>query len=88
MMMQEGFLMSTIGTVLTVILMILTVVLAVIILMQSKRSAGLGAVSGNSGADSFWSKNKGNSMEGKLEKYTKILGAAFMIIAFIVNLVG
>ena len=80
--------MSTIGTVLTVILVLLTVVLATIILMQSKRSAGLGAVSGTSGADSFWSKNKSNSVEGKLERYTKILGAAFMIIAFIVNLVG
>ena len=80
--------MSTIGTVLTVILIVLTVILATIILMQSKRSAGLGAVSGTSSADSFWSKNKGNSMEGQLEKYTKILGAAFMIIAFIVNLVG
>lgn len=81
--------MSTIGTVLTVVLIVLTVVLAVIVLMQSKRSAGLGAVSGgNGGADSFWSKNKANSMEGKLERYTKILGAAFMIIAFIVNLVG
>ena len=80
--------MSTIGTVLTVALIVLTVVLAVIILLQSKRSAGLGAVGGGSGADSFWSKNKGNSVEGKLENYTKILGAAFMIIAFIVNLVG
>ena len=80
--------MSTIGTVLTVILIVLTVVLAGIILLQSKRSAGLGAVSGTSSADSFWSKNKGNSMEGQLEKYTKILGAAFMISAFIVNLVG
>lgn len=80
--------MSTIGTVLTVVLIILTAVLAAIILMQSKRSAGLGAVSGGTGGDSFWSKNKGNSMEGQLEKYTKILGAAFMIIAFIVNLVG
>ena len=80
--------MSTIGTVLTVILVLLTVVLATIILLQSKRSAGLGAVSGNSSADSFWSKNKSNSVEGKLERYTKILGAAFMIIAFIVNLVG
>ena len=80
--------MSTIGTVLTVILVLLTVVLAGIILLQSKRSAGRGAVSGNSSADSFWSKNKSNSVEGKLEKYTKILGAAFMIIAFIVNLVG
>ncbi|MBR6541848.1 MAG: preprotein translocase subunit SecG [Anaerotignum sp.] len=88
MMIQEVFHMSTIGTVLTVALIALTVVLATIILMQSKRSAGLGAVSGNSSADSFWSKNKSNSVEGKLERYTKILGAAFMIIAFIVNLVG
>ena len=80
--------MSTIGTVLTVALIVVSVVLAVIIRLQSKRSAGLGAVSGNSSADSFWSKNKGNSVEGKLENYTKILGAAFMIIAFIVNLVG
>lgn len=87
-MIQEVFCMSTIGTVLTVILIVLAVVLATIILMQSKRSAGLGAVSGNSNTDSFWSKNKGNSVEGQMEKYTKILGAAFMIIAFIVNLVG
>ena len=80
--------MSTIGTVLTVVLMILAVVLAAIILMQSKRSAGLGAIGGSSSGDSYWSKNKGNSMEGALEKYTKIGGALFMIIAFIVNLVG
>ena len=79
--------MSTIGTVLTVALIVLTVILAVIILLQSKRSAGLGAVSGSS-TDTFWSKNKANSMEGKLEKYTKILGALFMIIAFVINLVG
>lgn len=79
--------MSTIGTVLTVVLLVLAVLLAAIILMQSKRSAGLGAVSGSSG-DSYWSKNKGNSMEGALEKYTKIGGALFMIIAFIINLVG
>jgi len=79
--------MSTIGIVLTVVLMILAVILAAIILMQSKRSAGLGAVSGASN-DTYWSKNKGNSVEGALEKYTKIGGALFMIIAFIVNLVG
>ena len=79
--------MSTIGMVLTVVLMILAVVLAAIILMQSKRSAGLGAVRGIS-SDSYWSKNKRNSVEGALEKYTKIGGALFMIIAFIVNLVG
>ena len=76
--------MSTIGMVLTVILMILAVILAAIILMQS---AGLGAVSGNS-SDTYWSKNKGNSVEGALERYTKIGGALFMILALIINLVG
>ena len=80
--------MSTIGMVLTGILMIIAVVLSAIILLQSKRSAGMGAVGGASNNDSYWSKNKSNSMEGALEKYTKIGGALFMIIAFIINLVG
>ena len=79
--------MSTIGSVFTFILMSLAVILAAIILMQSKRSAGLGAVSGNS-SDTYWSKNKGNSVEGALERYTKIGGALFMILALIINLVG
>ena len=69
------------------LLVILAVILAAIILMQSKRSAGLGAVSGNS-SDTYWSKNKGNSVEGALERYTKIGGALFMILALIINLVG
>ena len=38
--------MSTIGMVLTVVLLLLAVVLSIIILMQSKRSAGLGAIGG------------------------------------------
>ena len=80
--------MSTIGTVLTVVLMVIAVALAAIVLLQSKRSAGLGAVNGTNSGDTYWSKNKGNSVEGTLEKYTKIGGALFMIIAFIINLVG
>lgn len=80
--------MTTIGMVLTGILSVLAIILCVIILMQSKRSAGLGAISGSSGGDSYWSKNKGNSVEGALEKYTKIGGALFMIIALAINLVG
>ena len=70
--------MSTIGVVLSVILGVLAVALTVIILLQSNRAAGLGAVSG-SDSSSYWSKNKGNSMEGALERYTKIGGALFLI---------
>jgi len=80
--------MSTIGMVLTVILIILSILLCAIILLQSKRSAGLGAISASSSGDSYWSKNKGNSVEGALEKYTKIGGALFLIVAFAINLVS
>lgn len=80
--------MTTIGLVLSVVLLVLSVLLCIIILLQSKRSAGLGAISGGGSGDTYWSKNKGSSMEGALERYTKIGGALFMIIAFIVNLVG
>ena len=79
---------STSVFILAVVLMIIGVVLCIIILLQSKRSAGLGAVSAASSADTYWSRNKGNSMEGALERYTKIGGALFMIIAFIINLLS
>lgn len=71
--------------VLSVILAILSIFLIVIILMQSGRSAGLGAVSSSS--DTYWSKNKANSMEGALERYTKIGGALFIIIALVIGFI-
>ncbi|CDD62021.1 preprotein translocase subunit SecG [Anaerotignum sp.] len=79
--------MATLGLVLSVVMIILSVLLCIIILLQSKRSAGLGAIGGGSG-DTYWSKNKGSSMEGALERYTKIGGALFMILALVINLIG
>ena len=74
------------STVLSVILAIIGVILCIAVLLQSNRSAGLGAVSAAS-SDSYWSKNKGNSMEGSLARITKILGAAFMIIALVISFI-
>ena len=82
--------MSTIGMVLAVIMAVVGVILCIVIMLQSDRNAGLGTISGASSAspDSYWSKNKGNSIEGSLSRLTKILGALFMIIAFIISLIG
>ncbi len=80
--------MTTIGYVLCVILAIIAVLLTAIILLQSNRSAGLGSISGSSSSGSYWSKNKGNSMEGALERYTKIGAALFMILALVINFVS
>lgn len=81
--------MSGIGIAITAVLGALSVFLVVIILMQSDRAAGLGALGGGSSAsrDTYWSKNKGNSMEGALERYTKIGGALFLILCFASNFV-
>ena len=79
--------MSTLSVGLCVALAIIAVLLTVVVLLQSSRAAGLGAVGGGSGGDSYWNKNKANSMEGALARYTKILGALFMIIAFAINFV-
>lgn len=76
--------MGTLRIVLTIIFIIVSVALSAIVLMQEGKSAGLGVISG--AADSYWGKNKGRSIEGKLEKITKILVVGFMLIAILLNM--
>lgn len=56
------------------------------ILLQKKRSAGLGSVAGLGNADTYWDKNKKRSMEGSLEKWTKIGGAVFFVFSLVMCL--
>jgi preprotein translocase subunit SecG len=56
-----------------------------IVLKQEGKSTGLsGALTGAS--DSYWSKNKGRSAEGMLERVTKILATLFIVLSVILNL--
>lgn len=70
-------------TILTVVFVIICVVLSVIVLMQEGKSAGLGTIAG--AADTYWGKNKGRSMEGALNKATKVLTVLFILIAILLN---
>ena len=80
--------MSHLPLILSVVMTVIGILLCIIVLLQSGRSAGLGAISGSaSNADSYWSKNKGSSMEGALERYTKIFGALFIILGIIINFI-
>ena len=76
--------MAVLKTVLTVVFIIICIALTVIILLQEGKSAGLGAISG--AADTYWGKNKGRSMEGKLVTITKVLAVLFVVIAIILNI--
>ena len=72
--------MAVLKIILTVVFIIISIALTVIILMQEGKSAGLGAIAG--AADTYWGKNKGRSMEGRLVTGTKIL----VVIAAVLNL--
>ncbi len=57
-----------------------------IVLFQSGKSAGLsGAIGGV--ADSFMSKNKAKSMDAKLARATKWVGAAFIVLTLVLNII-
>ena len=56
-----------------------------IVLFQSGKSAGLsGAIGGV--ADSFLTKNKAKSMDAKLARATKGVGAAFIVLTLALNM--
>ena len=75
----------TLLRVLTAIFILICFVITVVILLQEGKQAGLtGAISG--AAESYWGKNKGRSMEGKLEKITKIMVVLFFVLAIVLNM--
>ena len=76
--------MAVLKIILTVVFIIISIALTVIILMQEGQSAGLGAIDG--AADTYWGKNKGLSMEGRLVTVTKFLVVLFIVIAAVLNL--
>ncbi len=76
--------MAALRIVIQILFILICIALTVLVLMQEGKSAGLGAISG--AAETYWGKNKGRSMEGKLVKFTKYLAIGFMLIGIILNL--
>ncbi len=70
---------------LTIIFLAVCVGLVILVLMQEGKSAGLGSIGGI--GDTYWGKNKSRSMEGNMVRFTKILAAAFLIIALGLNMI-
>ena len=76
--------MAVLKMILTIVFIIVSIALTVVVLMQQGKNAGLGALAG--GSETYWGKNKGRSIEGMLNKLTKILVAAFIILAAVLNM--
>ena len=78
--------MDVLKVILTVVLVLISIGMTVIIQMQEGKGNGLsGGIAGGSG-DSYVSRNKGRTAEGKMVRYTTILVIAFMVISLILNI--
>ena len=77
--------MSALTIIFTILQVLSGLAVTVIVLMQSGKSAGLGAVAG--GTDTFLSKGKAKSLDEKLAKATKWFALAFVLLTLVLNLI-
>lgn len=75
--------MGILRIILTIIFVLVCVALAVLVLAQEGKSNGLGTIAGG---NTFWEQNKSRSAEGKMIFATKILAAAFIVLALLLNM--
>jgi preprotein translocase subunit SecG len=78
--------MTALIIILSILLFLVSIALIGLVLMQEGKSAGLGAISGM--AETYYGKNKARTMEGKMERLTKILAAALIVLSFVIYLLA
>lgn len=72
--------------VITIFHLIFSISLIVIVLLQSGKQAGLsGSIAG--GAETFFGKNKGRTIDAILSKYTAVAAIGFLITSVVLQLV-
>ena len=70
-----------IKNILLVIYVIVTFVLIVLTLIQTKDESGASSTITGSSTNNFYNQNKGRTKEGRMKKWTIILGVAFAVLA-------
>ena len=76
--------MSGLTLAITIVQLLCSLLLTVVVLFQSGKSAGLsGSIGGV--ADSFLAKNKAKTADAKLARATKWIGAVFIVLTLILN---
>ena len=77
--------MSGVVLAITILQLICGLLLILVVLFQSGKSAGLsGSIGGV--ADSFLSKNKAKTADARLAKATKWIGAVFVVLTLVLNI--
>lgn len=85
--MKNKVMVEIIKNIVTILFVIDCIILTVVVLMQEGKENGLGSIAGaGSSNDTYWSRNKGRSAKGALEKATKVMAVLFFLAALVLNL--
>lgn len=76
--------MGTLTTVMTVLQLLVGLAIILMVLFQSGKSEGLGVIGG--AADTFLAKSKAKSLDAKLARGTKWVGAVFIVLTLVLNI--
>ncbi len=77
--------METLSIVLASVDILICVVLVILVVFQEGNDKGMGVIGG--GADTFFGKEKGRTMDSKLKKFTAILATVFAVLTVILYLI-
>lgn len=69
----------------TIVYIVVALLLTVIVLFQKGKDARSSAVMGNTG-ETFFSKNKSNTLDGILEKLTAVFAVLFIALSVVLSL--
>lgn len=69
--------MGALTIIMNVLHIVISLAIIVIVLMQSSKQSGLGSIAG--GAETFFGKNKGRTIDAMLSKYTSVGAIAYLI---------
>ena len=79
--------MGAFDIIIGILLLLVSIIIIAVILLQEGRRAGIsGAISG--AAETFLSKNKARTLDSKLQKWTKYICVAFMVLVLGANVVA
>ena len=84
-MILEVFIMGALVIIITILQVLCGVTVVLAVLFQSGKNAGLSSAIGGS-SDSFMAKSKAKSFDAKLAKATKWIGAVFILLTLLLNI--
>lgn len=78
--------MEIIKYILLGIYIIVCLALIIVAMKQTNDDAGMSSAMTGSSSNNFYEKNKGRTIEGKLKKWTIILGVAFAVLSIALSI--